>query len=197
MKKKIKSKEIAQLSNAPRYEFPKYTTQLINLINRNAQGTRPSIVGQMSELIQQFPGKTVEKWIEWYDAEKPDAVDKATEKIYAMLLKMKEAMELIDKDLIKDWVKDLIYTKTFCGLKFQQAIIASVANELKKNYRLANVDEEAKGIDGFIGEKPVQIKSHSYKVEANLGEVIDAPIIYYTEKKNDTIEIEYNPAYFQ
>ena len=33
-------------------EFPKYTTQIMNLANQNAQGTRPNVVGQMSELIE-------------------------------------------------------------------------------------------------------------------------------------------------
>ena len=28
-------------------QFPKYTTQLINIASQNAQGTRPSVVGQM------------------------------------------------------------------------------------------------------------------------------------------------------
>lgn len=49
---KVKNSEVEQLSNASKYEFPKYATQIINLLNSNAQGTRPSVVGQMSELIQ-------------------------------------------------------------------------------------------------------------------------------------------------
>jgi hypothetical protein len=40
-------------------EFPKYATQLLNLANQNAQGTRPKIVGQMSELIQECLDKAV------------------------------------------------------------------------------------------------------------------------------------------
>ena len=55
MKKfKISNDEVAGLSNAPRYEFPKYVTQVINLVNSNAGGTRPKVVGQMSELIKEF-----------------------------------------------------------------------------------------------------------------------------------------------
>ncbi len=40
-------------------EFPKYTTQLMNLANQNSQGTRPKVVGQMSDLIQEFDGKKI------------------------------------------------------------------------------------------------------------------------------------------
>lgn len=197
MKKKIRNAEIVEaLSNVSQYPFPKYTTQILNIVNNNARGTRPEVVGQMSELIQKFPGKTISEWIEWYDAEKPDAIENAAERIYTKFLEMKEAMERIDKELIREWVKDLIYTKTFCGLKFQEAIIAFVAKELNRSYRLANVAEEARGIDGFIGDKPVQIKPATYKIEARLGEIITAPIIYY-KKGKDGISIEYDRADLQ
>lgn len=188
---KIKNSEVEQLSNASMYPFPKYTTMLINQINQTAQGTRPKVVGQMSELIQEFDGQTLEEWIEWYNERQPNAVEAATEKIYDQFVKQKEAMMLIDKDLIREWVKDLVYTKTFCGLRVQQAIISFIAGKLGKSWRLANKEEEAKGIDGYIGNTPVQIKSAAYKMENHLNEVIDVPIIYY-EKKKDGLNIEFN-----
>ena len=61
MKKNISNGEVENLSNAPSYTFPKYTTQIINLVNGNAQGTRPDVVGQMSDLIQEFDGKSIEE----------------------------------------------------------------------------------------------------------------------------------------
>lgn len=196
MRKKIYNAEIESLSDAPSYEFPKYTTQIVNLVNSNAQGTRPCVVGQMSELIQEFDGKTLNEWIEWYTAKQPNAISAATDKIYSKFLEMKEAVNAIDKELIEEWVKDLVFTKTYCGLKFQSAIIAFIANELGKEWRLANVEEEAKGIDGYIGEKPLQIKSITYKMENRLAEVIDIPIIYY-DKKKDGIIVEYEPEKFE
>lgn len=77
---KMKNSEVEQLSNASQYAFPKYATQIINLLNSNAQGTRPAVVGQMSELIQDFQGKSLEEWIIWYNERQPDAVHNATEK---------------------------------------------------------------------------------------------------------------------
>ena len=64
MKKQIKisNNEIKQLMGIESFEFPKYTTQIINLANQNAQGTRPAVVGQMSDLIQEFSGQTIEEW---------------------------------------------------------------------------------------------------------------------------------------
>lgn len=198
MKKTITNQEVASLSNASVYPFPKYTTMLINQINQTAQGTRPKVVGQMSELIKEFDGQTLDEWKRWYDSRQPQAIDKATAKIYAQFLKLKEAMNLIDENLIREWVKDLVYNKTFCGLRVQQAIIAFIAEEVGKKgkWRLATKDEEAKGIDGYIDGKPVQVKSSTYKTEFQLREVIKAPIVYY-EKKKSGLTVEFNPEDFK
>ncbi|MCI9054567.1 MAG: MjaI family restriction endonuclease [Muribaculaceae bacterium] len=196
MKKvKISNSDIEKLSNASQYPFPKYATQIINLLNSNAQGTRPAVVGQMSELIQEFDGKTLEEWIEWYSSKQPDAVAKATDKIFKMYQLMSEAFAAIDRPMIEAWVKDLVYNKTYCGLKYQSAIIAFLAGQYNKDWRLANVEEEAQGIDGFVGDTPVQIKSSMYKLEARLGENIEIPIVYY-DKKKDGISIEFDPTLF-
>ena len=58
MKLRITNQELAADLSGCALAFPKYTTQLMNLANQNAQGTRPSVVGQMSELIQEFKGMT-------------------------------------------------------------------------------------------------------------------------------------------
>ena len=195
MLKKIKNSEVERLSNASQYTFPKYATQIINLLNNNAQGTRPKIVGQMSELIQEFDGKTLEDWIIWYNEHQPNAIHDATEKICQMHKLMADAFNSISPEMIENWVKDLVYTKTYCGLKFQSAIIAFLAAEKNKHWRLANKEEEAQGIDGFIGEQPVQIKSVTYKAESRLSESIKVPIVYY-DKKKDGLNIEYDDDIF-
>lgn len=197
MQKKVKMKnnEVERLSNASQYDFPKYATQIINLLNSNAQGTRPAVVGQMSELIQEFDGKSLDEWILWYNERQPNAVHDATEKIFGMYQLMSEAFGAITREMIEAWVKDLVYTKTYCGLKFQSAIIAFLADKVQKPYRLANVEEEANGIDGFIGDTPIQIKSITYKIEGRLPENIEVPIVYY-DKKKDGINIEYDSDIF-
>lgn len=197
MKKiKISNVDIEKLSNASKYPFPKYVTQIINLLNSNAQGTRPSVVGQMSVLIQEFKGKTLEEWIEWYSFKQPDAVQNATDKIFAMYQLMSEAFAAIDRPMIEAWVKDLVYTKTYCGLKFQSAILVFLADKYNTTWRLANVEEEARGIDGYVGNKPVQIKASTYKYEVRLAENIEIPIVYY-DKKKDGVSIEFDPQEFE
>jgi len=193
MKKQIKinNKEIATLLGSEPAEFPKYSTQILNLANQNSQGTRPSVVGQMSELIQEFSGKSISEWEKWYLEKHPDAIEKATSKIKGMIDKFKEVITLIDDNLIEEWVKDLVIIKTFIGLKFQEAILSKVANLLDKPYKLAAVPEEARGIDGFVGEMPVSIKPLTYKTMNTLSEKIDVKIIYYNKVKDGiTIDIK-------
>ena len=135
---KIKNEEIVEDLVGGLEKFPKYTTQLINLANQNAQGTRPRMVGQMSELIQEFPG-----------------------------------MELIDKNLVRKWVKDLVLTKTYVGFCFQESILKKIASLKDQSYRLSDPTEESRGIDGFIGSMPVSIKPTTYKTKSMLTEQIE------------------------
>ena len=195
MNKKIYNSQVAILSGAPENSFPKYTTMLINQINQTAQGTRARVVGQMSDLIQEFNGNTLEDWKTWYDNKMSGAIDEAVKKICDKHEEMKKAWDSIDESMVRKWVEDLVYTKTFCGLKVQQAIIRFIAEDLGTEWRLSTKEEESKGIDGFINEKPVQIKSSTYRSKNGLNEEIDVPIIYY-EKKKGYIEIEYERSWF-
>ncbi len=172
-------------------EFPKYTTQIMNLANQNAQGTRPKVVGQMSELIEQCPKGTYNQWVEWYSEKIPEGVDDATERVYEMVQNLKSAIELIDKPLVKKWVQDLVLTKTFTGFCFQESILKTIAQRKWSTYRRSTPEEESQFIDGYIDETPVSIKPITYKTKNMLHENINIKLIYY-EKLKDGIKVEYD-----
>lgn len=184
---KINNEEIREYLKIDVPEFPKYVTQILNLANQNAQGTRPKVVGQMSELIKQFNGKKVNEWEIWYKNKYPLAIRNATQKILDMVENLKNALNQINEETVGKWVKDLVIAQTFMGLKFQEAILKKVAEIKKCNYRLATFKEEAIGIDGYIGETPVSIKPESYKLKPALGEKIAARVIYYTKTKDGIV----------
>lgn len=184
MKIKINNEELIKELIGEIKNFPRYTTQLMNLANQNSQGTRPKVVGQLSELIQECPSKTYEGWKKWYLEKYPNAVDNATEKISLMIEKLKESIKLINKPMIKSWVKDLVLEKTFVGLRFQEAILKKVAKIKNTTYQLSKPEEESRGIDGFIGKIPVSIKPITYKTKGMLRENINIRIIFYEKKKS-------------
>lgn len=195
MKFIIKNEKLRALNNALAANLPKYTSQLINLANQNAQATRPVVVGQMSELFPEFMtcGEeiSIENWHNWYIEKFPDALEKATDKIYAQIQALQNAISLINREMVKHWVEDLIINKTFNGLYVQKAILAFLAEQMKTPYRLATPNEESLGIDGYVGEVPYSIKPDTYKTMNRLPEIINIKMIYYTKTKTGiTIEIE-------
>ena len=191
MKIKIPNAEVQHLLTEKAVSFPRYTTQLRNLANSNAQGTAPRIVGQMSELIQEFEGNTFQEWAIWYQKNHPDAIEGATDKILSMIDNLKKAIELINKDLIHQWVEDLVLNKTFSGLKFQEAILKKVAEFKETTCKFSTKEEESKGIDGYIDTIPVSIKPSTYKTQNHLLENISANMIFY-DKKKDGLVIEFD-----
>ncbi len=190
MKLKIPNAQVQELLTGKKYDYLKYATQIMNLANQNAQGTRPKIVGQMSDLIQEFEGDTMADWEKWYLEKHPDAIDNAADKVWAMVKLFQDGITKIDRNTVKQWIEELVIVKTFAGLKFQEAILKAVAAKYQKQYRLATPQEESKGIDGMIGKVPVSIKPITYKAKA-LNEVINTPIIFY-EKKKSEIVIEFD-----
>ncbi|MFQ5707535.1 MAG: MjaI family restriction endonuclease [bacterium] len=189
-KLKLSNQEIKELLGAKSFDFPKYATQIINLANQNAQGTRPAVVGQMSELIQQFSGKKIEEWEKWYLEQHPAAIQNATEKIAQMIENFRSVMNQIDKQMVENWVRDLVIVKTFIGLQFHEAILIKLSNLLKTTYRLASPKEESKGIDGYLGDVAISIKPETYKSKKGLQEKIEGKLLYYKKVKGGvTIDI--------
>lgn len=196
MKYTLKNENIESYNESEGYSFPKYTTQLINWANQNAQGTRSTVVGQMSELFLEFSASgsemSIEAWKAWYTEKHPEAFDKATNKIYAQIKNLQEAIKLVDKELVHNWVEDLVVNKTFNGLYVQKAILASLAERLNTSYRLATPKEESQGIDGYVGDTPYSVKPDTYKaMKQHLAEEICVKMIYYTKTKTGLkLEVE-------
>ena len=195
MKYTLKNELIENFNESKSFSFPKYTSQLINWANQNAQGTRPVVVGQMSELFFFFSNSgmeiTIENWHKWYTEKYPEAFENATDKIFAQVQNLRNAIPLIDREMVEKWVQDLVINKTFNGMYVQKAILASLAEKRGTTYRLATPEEESIGIDGYVGEVPYSVKPDTYKTMGRLSETIDVKMIYYSKTKtNLKIEVE-------
>jgi len=189
MKSKIKisNDEITRLLDEEPASFEKYISPILNMANRFAHGTNAKIVGQMTELIQQFPGGSLSDWEQWYIENHPEAIENASRKIQQEIEALKIAIERIDEETILKWARDLIVIKTFIGLKFQDAILKKVSDILNTSYTIATTEQESHGIDGFIDDKPVSIKPESYKQMQALPEHIDHRMIHYKKAKGGIV----------
>ncbi|MBO5453090.1 MAG: MjaI family restriction endonuclease [Clostridia bacterium] len=195
MKFSIKNDELVVLNGSETPDFPKYTSQLINWANQNAQGTRPKVVGQLSDLFPEYESEddnvSMQGWRKWYFERHPDAIETATDKIFVQVENLKEAIKLINKPLVRKWVEDLVITKTYNGLYVQEAILSKLAQKLGEDYRLATPEEESQGIDGYVGNVAYSVKPDTYRTMNRLSESINVKMIYYTKKKTGlTIEVE-------
>lgn len=169
-------------------EFPKYTTQILNTANQNSQGTRPDTVGQLNEIIEEYkqtyPDGDYEDWKQFYFEQYSgeEKIEEATDKIFEMIIKMREAAETIDREMVNKWVRDLVLYKTYTGLgRNEEAILKKLSDEYGIAYELGTAQDESKGIDGYLGDQPVSIKPETYKQKGRLQEDIEAPIVYYEE----------------
>jgi hypothetical protein len=190
MKVRIKNKELLDYLKVDKPAFPKYVSPLINFANFYARGTVPEIVGQMTDLIQQFPGKSLTEWEEWYMEQNPDGIIRAIDLIMKKLEELKLVLSKIDGEIVEKWVKDLVIVKSYVGLKFQKAILMKAAEIKGCKFRMPTSEEESKGIDGHIGEVPVSIKPETYDAKSSLPEGIAVTIIYY-KKLKDGIEVDF------
>lgn len=184
---RISEAERQKLVAGESFEFPKYTTQIMNTANQNSQATRPNVVGQMSDIVDEFrdrhPDGTFEDWRVFYYEEYSgeERIDEATDRMVDMVEKMTQAAQKIDEEMIRDWVRDLVLYKTYEGLGVQTAILRKLAKEYDREFERSTSADESKGIDGFLGDQPVSIKPETYEGKSRLQEDIDAPIVYYEE----------------
>lgn len=197
MKITIKNDELLALNKVSTPTFPKYASQLMNWANQNAQGTRPKVVGKLSELFPEFEKEADEislrNWKEWYLSKYPDAIEKASDKIWEQVENLKKAIKKIDKDMVRTWVEDLVIAKTYNGLYFQQAIFERLSNVTGLSYRPATAEDESKGIDGYLGNTAYSVKPDTYKATNahSISDDVNVKMIYYTKKKQGiVVEIE-------
>jgi hypothetical protein len=199
MKKKISANKLKKMKASTLSHFPRYTTYLINQAAGTGQATRPKVVGQLSD---EFPlyikyceennlEQTVDNWKEYHQKKYPNAVENAVKKTSDMIENFRNAVTLIDNDLIEEWIVDLLYEKTFFGFNIEYAIRKYIEEE-GHQVRKATKEEESQNIDLYIDGNPFQIKPMTIKTKRSIETIIVHPIIYYTKTDQNGIEIEYD-----
>ena len=168
-----------------------YIGSVINLGNSFSQATRPKHVGQMSDLIQEYreiaDNPSVEGWESFYAKRLGlDKIDIAADKIWEYVQRIRENLNSLNRDDVKNWTKDLVIDKTFAGLQIQLDILEMVSET--GEFRLSTPDEESQGIDGYVDGEPVSIKPNTYKKTIQSGkESIPYRIIFYKNTKRGLV----------
>ncbi len=194
------------LNSSP--ELPKYTSGFINDVNGWAGGSKAENVSQVSEVIKQFrednPDGSLEDWISFHQGlEGADiqvikgkgktkrretvqmaGIEQGVRDIMNKMEEVKNNINQLTEDMVRSWLKNLVYEKTFCGLEAQELILKHIAEKNGFEWMLGSMEDEKQGIDGFIidpnGPKfyPLQIKSSSYNNEHKPEHFI-CPVVTY------------------
>jgi hypothetical protein len=168
--------------------FPKYVSSIINYANATCKGTSPKNVGNMSELVRKHRPKSMDEWDKIYNDNFPFLIDAATRSIMDMIHKIRQAVDIIDDDMVRKWVYDLVVVKTYHGFMIQQEIIKFIGEKNGVSYQtMTSPEEESRGIDGYIDGIPVQIKPASNK--KNYRGNMEGEVYYYT-KQTSSYKIE-------
>lgn len=201
----IKMSFVSETNETESLNLPKYSSGVINSASSYAHATRPENVGQVSEEIIEFrkdpnyPDHSLDDWKEWHLSKHGDGkgVQNAINETWKKFKQIRKSLNKVREKHIKEWMEDLVYNKTYNGLMVQKAIIRAIAEEMGKDWRLANAKEESEGKDGFINGNPLQIKPESYKEAGKkLYDQFEWPIVYY-KKNNKKVEFEYDPDDFK
>ena len=201
MKKVIGSTKISELMKKNLEHFPKYTTYLINQAAQTAQATRPTIVGQLSEeypkyILECFKNHvdpSLDGWKGYHIKNYPNALQDAIKRTEDMIKNFQSAMNSINSKLIKEWIMDLLYDKTFYGFNLE-ATIKLYFSHLGFTVRNSTPEDESKNIDLYLDNKPYQIKPKSLDHKQAIKSLIQIPIITYYEELN-SIAIEFDDSY--
>ena len=168
-----------------------YIGSVMNLANSFSQATRAKHVGQVSDLIQEYreiaENPSVEGWESFYASKIGlEKIDIAADKIWEYVKRIRENLNSLNHDDVKNWTKDLVIDKTFAGLQIQLDILEMVSET--GEFRLSTPDEESKGIDGYVDGEPVSIKPNTYKKTIQSGiESIPCRIIFYKNTKRGLV----------
>lgn len=196
---KLTAKNYKNVIQSSRRDWPKYSTQLLNVAVQNCQALRAKFVGSMKETWLQMKEEgvkgTLDNWETYYNSQhNPEALIEAGKKTYAMI----SAMNIggIDEEMCIDYIKEVVYNKTHMGMGGEEMAVEVVANYYNLPYRFSNAEEESQGIDAWIGDMPVQVKPEGSAFKGHVHNHADEDkqlIIKYTPKK--MVCYIYNPEF--
>lgn len=173
-------------------EFPDLTSDLISLANHLSKATTRKKLGNPALVIEEFEGKTFEEWERFYEQKRPGALDTASQEIYNAIEKLRNALALVDKELVWHWVEEAVLKRTYATWRIQETVLRHIAKLQNKPFRQADDQESETGIDGFIDERPFSVRpvSHYFKGPP---EEKDAQVdVVYFEKAKRGLKVYYD-----
>jgi len=173
----------------------KYQSEILNIVNKHGHGNDAEIVGMVSQVIKEYRKSTqspsLEGWIEYHsNLSDIKGIEVGVKKNWDQFQEMKKAIDAIDEDTLRYWLKNLVYNKTYAGLQAQDMVLKDIAERIstekgqKYSYRNGDADDERAQIDGYIIDPTgkvcgLQVKSDSYQSHNTIEGSAPVQYVYY------------------
>lgn len=200
---KLTAKHYRGVAQPNRRQWPVYAKQLLNIATQNSKAANPKEIGSVKELWLKMRSQgingTLDNWTKFYQKERggEECLEKSGKKVYVMMQKM--GVSWITEDMCIDYIKELAYNKTHMGLGGEEMAIQAIAKYYKLPYRFSNAQEESQGIDGWIGDSPVQVKPHdsAFKAHVHNHPDKDKVLLVTYDKDEETVCFIHNPEFIK
>jgi hypothetical protein len=81
-----------------------------------------------------------------------------------MVIKIREATEEIDEEIVHRWIEDLVLYNTYTGLgRNEEAIFEKLSEEYGTEYYRSTPGGESRGTGGYLKDQSVSIKPETYR----------------------------------
>lgn len=198
---KLTAKNFKGVIHRTRREWPKYSTQILNIAAQNCKAFDVKRLGSAKETwlsmrSAKIPG-TFENWVAFYNATPLSAnIPAQAQKLFDMIQKMQ--IGGITQEMCEDYIKEVIYNKTHMGMAGEEMAVQAVGAHFELPVRFSNAEEEAQGIDGWIGDYPVQVKPEGSAFKGHVHNHPDKDrvlLVTYVPKK--TVCYIHNPEFIK
>ena len=160
--------------------LPKYVYSFINKSNELSKACGTHNVSHLHTLIKRRKFRTINEWKKWYINRYPDSVETAVSKSYDLII---EAIKNISgketkistkgkkqiRKFCNQFVENLMFEKTFVGLKVQEVILSKLSEIMSEKSVWASPEDDSSGVDGYVGNIPISIKPKSCKLAKKAG----------------------------
>lgn len=176
----------------------KFKKGVSTILNKCCQWTKVFSMHNIGCIKENFidfkekDGQTLEQWQDYFSNEiSSKKIEDMTNKVWSYLEEIKNNINELDKDDVKEYIEDVLFKKTFNGLNIEIEIIKEISNKYNYEYKFSNHIDEREGIDGFINNIPIQIKPNTYK-NTNYWNTNKCYTVYYIINKDNSYTYDFD-----
>lgn len=176
-----------------------YVSGFLNFANRMSQATRVKNLGSTSQLFRAFRQSegavtSLHDWERFYTNQVVnedqqsglEAISTAGARLYAQVDRIRAELDQITPQECEDYVRDLVIDKSFIGHGIEEAVLRKIAEKTGRIFTPSTLDDERRGIDGYLDDEPVSVKPASYRADENTHDTpLPAKVFYYALSESD------------